>query len=136
MGKSLLVASAIAMGIWGLVGLFAPGTMASWLAMDAGQHGRWALQIGSVLYLAFAAVNWTARDALIGGIYGRPIGLGNFLHFLMGSMVLLKAVMAHANAPIAVTLTIYMVFAVGFARLLFNRPNLNAGSAAESSHDN
>ncbi len=38
------------------------------------------VQMAGALYLGFAILNWTARGILIGGIYARPVALGNFLH--------------------------------------------------------
>jgi hypothetical protein len=38
-------------------------------------------------------LNWMARANRIGGIYSRPVAMGNFLHFTMGALVLLGLAM-------------------------------------------
>ena len=35
-------------------------------------------------------MNWMAKTVLIGGIYARPLAIGNFTHFLVGALALLK----------------------------------------------
>ena len=42
--------------------------------------------------LGFGMMNWMARDALFGGIYNKPMTIGNFMHFGIGALGLVKAV--------------------------------------------
>jgi hypothetical protein len=67
--------------------------------------------------------NWMAKDSIIGGIYARPLSLGNFTHFLIGGLALVKF---QAQRPIEPWLLsaclLYFLFAVGFARLLMVTP--------------
>ena len=60
-------------------------------------------------------VNWMAKDSLIGGIYNRPVALGNTLHFLMGALALGK------GRLFAMAL-IYGIFAAAFLWVLFTSP--------------
>ena len=46
--------------------------------------------IFGALYLGFSIQNWTAKASLIGGIYNKPILIGNLLHFFTASMTLIK----------------------------------------------
>jgi hypothetical protein len=39
------------------------------------------------LYFSFALMNWTAKDSASGGIYARPVSLGNFAHFFSGTLI-------------------------------------------------
>lgn len=78
------------------------------------------IQICGALYLGFAALNWTAKGTLLGGIYGRPIVLANFAHFMIGAIALGK--FAFAGRPGAVVLAVtavYAVLAVWFALVFF-----------------
>ena len=55
------------------------------------------LQATGALYMGFAVLNWMAKDNLIGGIYSRPVALGNFLHFLLVASALVRALAAGAR---------------------------------------
>jgi hypothetical protein len=80
------------------------------------------VQAGGALYLGFAALNWMARGVLIGGIYSRPLALGNFLHFFVVAVTLIK-VLFELRLPLIVGLAIaYTVLAVWFGLVLFRRP--------------
>ncbi len=81
------------------------------------------LQVAGALYLGFAILNWMAKDNLIGGIYSRPVALGNFLHFFMVAMALVKAFAAgtRGTAMIGAAL-VYAVFAVWFGLVVFGSP--------------
>ena len=56
-------------------------------------------QLAGVLYLGFAALNWMARGNIIGGIYSRPVTIGNVLHFVSGTAVILKALSRERPRP-------------------------------------
>ena len=75
------------------------------------------------LYLGFAILNWTAKGVLIGGIYARPVALGNFLHFTMVSIMLIKAAIAHGVMPLAISATVFSMFAIWFGLVIFRRPS-------------
>ena len=48
------------------------------------------LQLLGGLYFGFGMLNWTAKGNLTGGIYSRPVAMGNLTHFVMGGLALLK----------------------------------------------
>ena len=81
------------------------------------------VQMTGALYLGFAILNWTARGILIGGIYARPVALGNFLHFAMVSIMLIKAAIVHGVVPLAISATVFSVFAIWFGVVLFKPPD-------------
>jgi hypothetical protein len=80
------------------------------------------LQILGALYFAFAMVNWTAKANLIGGIYARPIAIGNLTHFVVGSLALIKNYFSQHDATILMFALIYMLFAVLFSIVFFRHP--------------
>jgi hypothetical protein len=80
------------------------------------------LQVTGALYLGFAILNWSARGILIGGIYARPVGMGNFLHFAVVAATLVKAAMTLPSAPMFVFAGVYTVYAVWFALVVFTSP--------------
>ena len=81
------------------------------------------VQMAGALYLGFAILNWTARGILIGGIYARPVALGNFLHFAMVSVMLIKAAIVHGVVQLAISATVFSVFAIWFGLVLFRPPS-------------
>ena len=81
------------------------------------------IQMAGALYLGFAILNWTARGVLIGGIYARPVALGNFLHFAMVSVMLIKAAIVHGVIQLAISATVFSVFAIWFGLVLFRPPS-------------
>lgn len=82
------------------------------------------IQMAGALFFGFALVNWTAKGALIGGIYNKPISLGNFAHFAIGAITLIKACsVMEKPSVILLTLTlVYATFAVLFGLINFRHP--------------
>ncbi len=80
------------------------------------------VQVTGALYMGFAILNWTARGVIIGGIYARPVALGNFLHFAVVAALLIKASIVHLAAGMAVLAAVYTVLAAGFGIVLFTHP--------------
>jgi hypothetical protein len=78
------------------------------------------IQLTGSLFFAFAIANWTAKASIIGGIYDRPLSLGNLVHFLCGALALLKHSIDHGFQPVLTAiLAAYVVFALCFAYLVF-----------------
>lgn len=115
-----MIASALFMAATGVAATFAPHE----LLRAAGASGPvllpLAIQLLGALYLGFAILNWTARESLLGGIYQRPVVLGNFLHFLAGALALIKG--SPATAPLIAFAAVYALLAIGFAFVLFTSP--------------
>lgn len=80
------------------------------------------IQMMGALYLGFAILNWTARGVLIGGIYARPLALGNFLHFAMVGVMLARAAYTHAAVQLATSAAVFSAFAIWFGVVLFTSP--------------
>jgi uncharacterized protein YqgV (UPF0045/DUF77 family) len=72
------------------------------------------VQVLAGLYLAFAIMNWTIKASVIGGIYHRPLALGNFTHFFIGTLVLLNYLFA-GNIPLVLVIAtlVYAFFPIG-----------------------
>jgi hypothetical protein len=120
--KLLMVASALILGLTGVAASFAPAELLTAWGAPATEQTVIVVQILGALYFAFALLNWTAKGVILGGIYARPISLGNFLHFTMGALALAKQELAHdLGLPAIVALVIYAVFALLFGVLVFGR---------------
>jgi hypothetical protein len=119
--KLLMTLSALFMGVLGLAASFGPLEILGHYGFSGGGPDVLIIQVAGALYLGFAILNWTARANLIGGIYSRPVALGNFMHFAVVAVVLLKAVTAGFR-EILVAAIIYSVFAVWFGLVVFTHP--------------
>src|SRR5690606_6588131 len=84
-------------------------------------------QLTGALYFGFAMTNWMAKGVLIGGIYSRPLAIGNFSHFMIAGFALVKASLnSNTSSAYTITLTIiYVVFAVLFGYVSFTHPIKN-----------
>lgn len=92
------------------------------------------VQAAGGLYLGFAILNWMAKDNLIGGIYSRPVALGNFLHFFAVGMALIRAVRDGQRGTAVVVLALfYAVFALWFGLVVFTNPLRNKAPEVGSS---
>ena len=121
--KLLLGASALVMGAAGVAALFAPQELLTAFGIAPSSSLPLLVQLLAAMLFAFAMVNWTAKGSLIGGIYNRPVALGNLTHFAIGAITLLKFVTrTHATPAIVITTAVYVVFAIGFTLLFFRSP--------------
>lgn len=121
--RILMMASATVMAAFGLVLSFAPEEAMAYFRQPTAGAVPVMLQLTGALYLGFAFMNWTAKGSVLGGIYGRAIVLGNFLHFTMGALALLKMGIGPERGPSIRLLSAgYVVFAVWFGRALFSSP--------------
>jgi hypothetical protein len=121
--RLLMRSSAVFMGLLGAAASFLPQEILVWSGATPERWSPLIVQIAGALYLGFAALNWAAQANLIGGIYSRPVAIGNFIHFTVAAMVLLKAAAAGEREFVVLFgLAAYTVLAVLFARVLFGRP--------------
>ena len=112
------------MAILGVIASFFPQEILAYSGSHPAGLGVLLVQICGALYLGFAALNWMARANIIGGIYSRPVALGNFLHFAVVGVVLLKALIAGYKASEVVVGTVaYSAFAIWFGLVLFTHPS-------------
>jgi hypothetical protein len=76
--------------------------------------------MAGALYLGFAMLNWMAQGNIIGGIYSRPVAIGNLAHFTIGALTLLKSVIAGQHSPeVMIGAAVYTTFAALFAHVAF-----------------
>jgi hypothetical protein len=114
--------SAGLMTILGLAASFAPQEILSAAGADSEGLPVLLVQITGGLYLGFAMLNWMARGVLIGGIYSRPVAIGNFMHFAVVAITLLKFLMTSYLPAILVATIVYGIFAIWFGLVVFRHP--------------
>jgi len=66
--------------------------------------------------------NWMVKGSRVGGIYNRPIAVGNLLHFAVGAITLGRFALRGPEAwpPLALA-AIYTLFALAFGVVVFGR---------------
>jgi hypothetical protein len=121
--KVILVASSLLLALGGLAALFMPQEVLSHFGVVPTAPLPLLVQIGGALYLGAAAMNWTARGSPLGGIYNRPVGMANLVHFFIGAAALAKALFnGGISAEGWIIFVVYAVFGVAFALVVFGSP--------------
>jgi hypothetical protein len=119
--KVLMIASALVLGAIGIVLTFIPEEVAAYLDLTA--NATLILQFLGAAYFGFAMLNWMAKGNLIGGIYSKPVALGNYAHFLVGVLAVGKlAIKSNGLNYLWVMTIIYAIFAVLFGYISFSTP--------------
>lgn len=120
--KFLMTASAVVLGLAGVGGLFLPHELLLSIGVTPAGLLPTIIQILGALFLAFAMTNWMARESAIGGIYNRPLAVGNLTHFAVGAITFIKLLLAKNTAPLVIgAAVVYALFAAGFAAVTFGK---------------
>ena len=109
--------------IAGLALLFASDVLLPALVPELPPAAAWLGQLLGAAWLAIGALNWLQRDAMLGGIYGRPIVLANLVLYFVSALSLLRALMS-AGAPPALWLVLVpsVLLAAVYGALLLRGP--------------
>jgi len=123
--KIILTSSAIFLGLTGLGLSFFPSEILNYLNIETSQVTTIFMQLLGALYLGFGMLNWMAKGSIIGGIYNKPIAIGNLMHFGVGALALVKVVFGvQENTEIIIVLIVfYAIFAIAFAYIFMANPN-------------
>jgi hypothetical protein len=120
--RALMAASAVFLGITGVAALFAPDEILRAANVPASPFLPTLIQLCAALLLGFAMTNWMVKGSRVGGIYNRPIAVGNLLHFAVGAITLDRfALHGHEAWPVIALAAVYTLFAVGFGLVVFGR---------------
>ena len=122
--KIVMTSSALFYAIIGIILSFLPNEIADYLNVEYNIITILFLNIMSALYLGFGILNWMAKGTLIGGIYNRPIAIGNLMHFGVGAIALVKIssnVQIHSEIIISLS-AVYVIFALLFAYVFRTNP--------------
>jgi hypothetical protein len=121
MMRILMTSSAVFLATLGLGASFLPRELLAHAASPANTATIAGIQLAGAVWVGFALVNWAARGTLIGGIYGRPIALGNFAHFAIGAIALVKGLPGlHWCGEAVAAAALYTAFAAWFGYALFS----------------
>ena len=119
-----MTSSALFYAIIGIILSFLPNEIADYLNIEYNIITILFLNIMSALYLGFGILNWMAKGTLIGGIYNKPIAIGNLMHFGVGAIALVKVVSnIQTHSEIVISLTVvYVIFAILFVYIFRTNP--------------
>jgi len=125
--KRLMTATSVLLAAAGGMALFVPDVVLSMLGTSVTAPLSMIVQLMGGLYFGFALMNWTAKDSAIGGIYARPVSLGNYGHFFVGALLLIKAQLSSGiDLPLFLVSVVYVVFAILFYWLVFYATGIKA----------
>jgi hypothetical protein len=118
-----MISSAALMAAGGIALEFAPHEILTYFGADSSGVYPLFLQLVGALYLGFAMMNYMAKGIIIGGIYSRPLAMGNLVHFLVGALALIKHAAGVQNSlPVWIAAAVYAIFAVLFGITIFMHP--------------
>ncbi|MGV3538514.1 MAG: hypothetical protein ACO1OQ_01810 [Rufibacter sp.] len=121
--KLVMAGAAVVLSALGLAASFLPQEVLFTLELPAQGSIVIFVQLLGALYLGFGLLNWMARGILIGGIYARPVAMGNFMHFFVGAMALVKVLQAGQRQEVLWALAVlYTLLALLFGILVFRHP--------------
>jgi len=121
--KILMITSALLMAICGILFQFIPNIILRLFEVDSNPILPLLVQMMGAMYLGFAMMNWMAKTVLIGGIYARPLAMGNLLHFMIGALALIKFAFSNPHLwTIWITAIFYSIFAILFGIVMFTNP--------------
>jgi hypothetical protein len=119
-GRIILTLSGFVLFIGGGAALFAPQELARLVDPAASDGMPLAIQLVGCALLGFASLNWMSRRNRIGGIYARPIGIGNLVLFATGALAIGKHAAAREPSIGLVALCgVFAALAASFAWLVF-----------------
>ena len=122
--KTLMIISAIFLAVNGFGLSFFPNEISLLLTNDDNHIFILILQILGASYLGFSYINWMTKNSIIGGIYNKPLLIGNLLHFFIVSMALIKLdVKFENNFDLIIFYSIiYCLFTLFFGYVFFTNP--------------
>ena len=116
--------SALYLVIIGMCLSFLPEEIINYLNINSNVITTLFFQLLGALYLGFGILNWMLKGSRIGGIYNRPVLMGNFMHFLVGAIALIKivtSIQAHSEIIIFIMI-VYSTLSISFAILFKSNP--------------
>lgn len=111
------------LALGGLVLLFAPDELLPRAIPAFPAAASWIGQLIAAGWLGLAALNWTSRSTLLGGIYGRPVVLANAAFYFIGATTLVRVMLSDAHPLLLAWVAVPIaLFAGVYAWLLFRGP--------------
>lgn len=122
--KIIMTTSALFLIVIGVMLSFLPNEIVNFLDIESNDITILFLKLMSALYLGFGLLNWMAKGTLIGGIYNKPIAIGNLMHFGVGAIALVKVtskIKTHSEIVMSLTV-VYLIFTILFFYIFRKNP--------------
>lgn len=122
--RTILTITSILLFAAGGLAVFAADEVAGLMDLEVSFETRMFAEFAGIGMLALAIQNWMSRGRPIGGVYARPLGLGNLLFFSSSALTLGRYLAAETLPIEAIALCgLFALLAVAFAWLVFfSRP--------------
>ena len=125
--KWVMITSACLFLANGIVLLFDPELLLGLFHLTNNPEVAVIAQLFSAALIGFGLMNWTSRNLVLGGIYGRAIVYGNFAHSLIGFLASFRARLSgFGNDYFGIEIVFYLAFAFAFGIMLFKGPRPEA----------
>ena len=121
--KNLLLSSSLCLLLAGIALTFLPDETARLFSPLVAPQLVMLIQVLGALLFGNGMLNWLSKDQVIGGVYGRPLVVGNTAHFVTGGLALLRHLPSHHSPEMIAVTLLYVIFGASFARLLFVSPS-------------
>ncbi len=123
--KPLMITSSFVLALFGISATFFPSEILLNLDQTPNELLILFVQIAGALYFGFGIMNWIGKNVLFGGIYGKPLCIGNLSHFGIAGLALLKSAMKSSSVKyIWIVTIVYLIFAILFGITFFTNPKL------------
>ena len=118
LSRWILVSSGLVLALSGAGLLFMPQEIAAFLGGSATAATLLLAQLLGCALFALGLIDWNSRANLMGGIYGRPLALGNFFFFAIAAVSMGRE-LAHLPRGVIGAEVGLAAFAVAFGWILF-----------------
>lgn len=122
--RTILTITSLLLFVAGGAAVFAADEVAGLMDLEVSFETRIFAEFAGIGMLALAIQNWMSRGRPIGGVYARPLGLGNLLFFSTSALTLGRYLSA-GMLPLEVIAVcgVFALLALAFAWLVFfSRP--------------
>ena len=128
LSRIILIISGILLALSGTALVFLPLEIVAVLGSAGGAGVPVLAQLFGSALIAIGFINWNSRANLMGGIYGRPLALGNFFFFAVSAISVAKE-RSHLP-PFALVIILGLgLFAIAFGWILFFADPIKKGKA-------
>jgi hypothetical protein len=119
--RILMIASAVFLGLTGMAFTFGPEEFLHELGLISNPLFIVLIQLTGALFIGFAVLNYMAKGVLMGGIYSKPLVMGNLAHFTVAGLALLKAAWSpNGDVRLWGLAVIYLIFAAAFGKVMIS----------------
>jgi len=122
-----MITSGLVNGTAGIVLTFIPEELLFWTDGYAGEAAILMVSMMGVAMLGIGILNYMGKNAVYGGIYGKPILICNLIYHSVTALNLIKFSIGNEHLLSlysAIAGGIYLLFAAGFIRLNFFPPDI------------